>query len=308
MARHDNAWRPEVSPVWGRASAEIVRHLDDDDLLHHLTAALHALVAFESAIYFVNRRDLPPLHLYDTLRSARAKKGVINYIRSTYLLNPFYNAFLNGISGGVYRIGELAPDAYFESAHFRHLKFRVNELEEIGYLTQDWPAGRAEVVLAMELPCGEMGELSLLRPFSKGGFSDGDLRALGAVAPFVTAVFARYWRRERPRFTQQAAQKRSAAPAGLREATLTPREREIAYLILQGHSTPSISLQLRISATTVKTHRKNLYFKLGIASHYQLFAMFMNSIGNPDGAALRLPPGSRAPSSFGRMAPSDGGE
>ncbi len=48
-------------------------------------------------------------------------------------------------------------------------------------------------------------------------------------------------------------------------ALLSRREREIAQLLLRGHSSLSIAAQLGISGTTVKTHRKNLYGKLGIA-------------------------------------------
>ena len=299
MARRKVVRRSYVSPAWGRASAEVVQRLDDDDLLHHLTAAVRTLVAFESAIWFINRRNLPPLHIYDTIKSAQDKKGITNYIRSTYLLNPFYNAFLRGIRGGVYRIATVAPDAYFKRAHFRHLKFQVNELEEIGYLTQDWPPGRAEIIVAMEFPHGEMGELSMLQPVNKGGFAEADLRALESIQPFLAAAYARYWRRVRPKFVDPSAPERPSEPA---EKALTPREREIAYLILHGHSTPSISLHLRISETTVKTHRKNLYAKLGIASQYELFTMFMKSIRNPDGTPLRLPFDARASSSFGRMA------
>jgi DNA-binding CsgD family transcriptional regulator len=306
MARRVVRRPSPVVPEWGRASAEVIHHLDEDDLPYYLTAALRSLVAFEAAVYFINRRNLPPLHIYDTLNSARAKKGVINYIRSTYLLNPFYNAFLLGIRGGVYRIGEVAPDAYFKSAHFKHLKFRVAELEEIGYLTQDWPPGRAEVVLAMELPGGEMGELSLLQPVSRGGFADDDLRALESVAPFVTAAFARYWRRLRPTVATNADLLQKGASSRLGAQTLSAREREIAYLILKGHSTPSISLQLNISGTTVKSHRKNLYAKLGIASHYELFAMFLKSLRSSPENSPRASVGPLDPSSFGRMGV-DGG-
>src|SRR5262245_25301783 len=131
MARREIARRYGVPPAWGRASAEVVRRLDDDDVLHQLTVALRTLVSFEAAIYFLNRRNLPPLHLYDTVKSAGAKRGIANYIGSTYLLNPFYNAFLRGIRSGVYRIGEVTPEALFKNAHFRHLKFGVNESEEI---------------------------------------------------------------------------------------------------------------------------------------------------------------------------------
>lgn len=297
-----------LSPAWGAASAAVVDHIDDDDLPLHLANAVRSLVAFEAGIFFVNRRNQPPLHIYDTLRSARAKRGVINYIRSTYLLNPFYNAFLRGIRGGVYRINEVAPDAYFRSQHFKHLKFQVSEVEEIGYLTKDWPPGRAEVVVAMELPQGEMGELSLLQPVSKGGFAEEDLRVLRSIAPFLRACFARYWRRVRPAIVKEAGPAQASAPARLGGQALSAREREVAYLILKGHSTPSISLQLNISGTTVKTHRKNLYAKLGIASHYELFATFLKSLDLGPQDPLRRSFGPVDPSSFGRMGLLDGSE
>ncbi|MCC6471840.1 MAG: helix-turn-helix transcriptional regulator [Alphaproteobacteria bacterium] len=290
-----------MAPAWGEASAAVIDHIDADDLPLHLATAVRSIVAFEAGIFFVNRRNQPPLHIYDTLKSARAKRGVINYIRSTYLLNPFYNAFLLGIRGGVYRINEVAPDAYFRSQHFKHLKFQVSEVEEIGYLTKDWPPGRAEVVVAMELPHGEMGELSLLQPVSKGGFSQDDLRVLGSIAPFLRACFARYWRRVRPTMVKEAGTRPSRAPAKLGGQALSAREREVAYLILKGHSTPSISLHLNISGTTVKTHRKNLYAKLGIASHYELFAMFVKSLDIGPADPLHRSFGPIDPSSFGRM-------
>jgi len=297
-----------VAPEWGEASAAVVDHIDADDLPLRLATAVRSLVAFEAGIFSVNRRNQPPLHIYDTLKSARAKRGVINYIRSTYLLNPFYNAFLLGIRGGVYRINEVAPDAYFRSQHFKHLKFQVSEVEEIGYLTKDWPPGRAEVVVAMELPHGEMGELSLLQPVSKGGFSQDDLRVLGCVAPFLRACFARYWRRVRPTVVKEAGVATSPPPGKLGGHALSVREREVAYLILKGHSTPSISLHLNISATTVKTHRKNLYAKLGIASHYELFAMFLKSLDVTAPDPLHRSFGPIDPSSFGRMGLSGSAE
>lgn len=293
------ARRPALAAsAWALAAAQVVDHLDDKDVLRHLAAALGNLVTFEAAIFLVNRRNNPPLHIYDTMKSARAKKGVINYIRSTYLLNPFYNAYLRGIGGGIYRIGEVAPDAYFRSEHFKHLKFRVSALEEIGYLTKDWPPGRAEVIVAMELPYGEMAEISLIQPMHRGGFSDGDLLVLGNAAPFLAAVFRRYWRSARASFLEHAEAAPAKPPRRLGGRALSDREREVAYLILKGHSTPSISLRLDISTTTVKTHRKNLYAKLGIASHYELFAMFLESMDN---SSIEEAGPLASSSSFGRM-------
>jgi DNA-binding CsgD family transcriptional regulator len=49
---------------------------------------------------------------------------------------------------------------------------------------------------------------------------------------------------------------------------------------LRCNSTTSIGLRLGISTTTVKTHRKNLYSKLGIASQFEFFSLFLDSLSN----------------------------
>ena len=274
---HDYNHLP-VSPAWGEASGLVVEHLEGDDLPSYLVAALQTLVPFEFAICFVYRGRGGPLHFYDTLRDARARQGLMNYLSDTYVLNPVYNAYRHGLSGGVYRIGELAPDAWFESEHGRNLKARASAREEIGYLTEDWPPGREEVVLIIELDHGEMGEISLSRPVESGGFHSNHLLALKSVLPFVTAVFRRHWRRVRPSAPAPANTSSDEAFDRLGGHLLSPREREVAQLILRGHSTTSVGLHLGISPTTVKTHRKHLYDKLGIGSQYELFALFLSSL------------------------------
>ena len=57
--------------------------------------------------------------------------------------------------------------------------------------------------------------------------------------------------------------------------SLSPRQAEIALLILRGHSSVSIGLRLGISAQTVKVFRKQLYRKCGISSQAELFSLLM---------------------------------
>ena len=57
---------------------------------------------------------------------------------------------------------------------------------------------------------------------------------------------------------------------------LTEREREIAHLLLRGHSVKSSARVLEISPETVRMHRKNLYTKLEISSQAELFALFID--------------------------------
>lgn len=56
---------------------------------------------------------------------------------------------------------------------------------------------------------------------------------------------------------------------------LTEREREVAHMVLRGHSVKSTASQLSISPETVRMHRKNLYLKLNVGSQAELFALFI---------------------------------
>ncbi|MNG41601.1 Transcriptional regulatory protein UhpA [compost metagenome] len=58
-------------------------------------------------------------------------------------------------------------------------------------------------------------------------------------------------------------------------ARLTGRESETAQLILQGFSSKAIAQRLAISPETVKVHRRNLYQKLNVSGHAELFALLL---------------------------------
>ena len=45
---------------------------------------------------------------------------------------------------------------------------------------------------------------------------------------------------------------------------ITPREREVLYLIAHEHSTKEIASKLFIGTETVNSHRKNIMIKLGV--------------------------------------------
>jgi DNA-binding CsgD family transcriptional regulator len=53
---------------------------------------------------------------------------------------------------------------------------------------------------------------------------------------------------------------------------LTPREREVARLLIRGESNDEIAQALWISRYTVKDHVKAVYTKLGVASRAELSA------------------------------------
>jgi DNA-binding CsgD family transcriptional regulator len=281
VRRESGSRAPPIDEVgfvaWSAASANVVRDLDRPRLPRSLVSALATLVEFRYALCLVYRRQGSPVHVCDTFPAGRAKHGLLNYVTDTYTLHPVYNAYLRGLSTGAYRMRDLAPDAYFRSEHRKGFKIRLTDAEEIGYITQDWPQGMEEVLIAMELPGQCLGEISLLKPARCGGFSDTELERLQAVAGFVEAAFRWFWKQHCGASAPRAVQPPDVEEvmARLGAGVLSPREQEVAILILRGHSTVSISLQLGISVTTVKTHRKNLYATLGIATQFELFSLFI---------------------------------
>jgi DNA-binding CsgD family transcriptional regulator len=56
---------------------------------------------------------------------------------------------------------------------------------------------------------------------------------------------------------------------------LTPRERQIAELICQGHRNGKIASVLRIKPGTVKTHTRNIYRKVHVKSKIGMLLQFV---------------------------------
>jgi DNA-binding CsgD family transcriptional regulator len=264
---------------WNRELGALVLDMESVDLPARLVRALTCLVPFELAAVFVYRGRSRPLNLYDNFELVDAKKGIAAYVENTYVLNPFYQARLKGLSDGVYRIRDLAPDAFFESEYYKSYRVLPRHSEEIGYITEDWPEGLEEIDIAIGLQADAVCEISLYRSLRGRGFADAELARLSQIVPVIGALLGRYW-------AWSGTSKLQASPpdnrierifAGFGADILTEREREVIQLILRGHSSESIGFNLGISLGTVKTHRKNAYAKLGISSQSELLSLFLRS-------------------------------
>ncbi len=68
----------------------------------------------------------------------------------------------------------------------------------------------------------------------------------------------------------------SGEPGGLTVAgsqLLTPREAEILPMLQQGNSNAQIAQMLQVGVETIRTHARNIYRKLGVASRRELAAL-----------------------------------
>jgi DNA-binding NarL/FixJ family response regulator len=75
---------------------------------------------------------------------------------------------------------------------------------------------------------------------------------------------------------------------------LTRREAEVLPLLQQGHSNAQIALALHVGVETVRTHARNIYRKLGVASRRELTAL---QRGEPEPALRAHSPLRRASAS-----------
>jgi DNA-binding CsgD family transcriptional regulator len=78
----------------------------------------------------------------------------------------------------------------------------------------------------------------------------------------------------------EAAHPSRTAPLVLRSLGLTPREAEVAQLVLRGASTKTIGAELYLSAYTVKDHLKSIFDKAGVRSRRDLVAQILTGRGS----------------------------
>ncbi len=264
---------------WLDVAGDLVSRIGCDDFLARFSAAMAQILAFEFLIVFLYRPDAAPALLHDSICVARHRKGLKNYLRNTYVLNPFYQAVRKNPEPGIYFMKDFMPDEY--SLESRHQEFPVSldSFEEIGFLTNDWPSGMQELLIVMPLNESALIEVSLSKKEAGGGFSEYEAETLKTLFPILYALFRKHWEYAAHRLAPELEEpllERLFHQFG--QGVLSEREREVVRMILLGHSSTSIALNLDVALPTVKSHRRNAYAKLGISSQAELFTRYMDSV------------------------------
>src|SRR5882757_9936393 len=98
-------------------TAELIADVDDASLVGRLVVALGELTPIDCSMVLAFRRDARPLLLFDDTKRAWRENEVSEYLSAAYLLDPFYIAAIEGIAAGVYRLRDLAPEGFRDSAY-----------------------------------------------------------------------------------------------------------------------------------------------------------------------------------------------
>ena len=246
-----------------------------------LATALRNLAqpGFEAALWHLFRRLAAPDNLVVLAYRATGMPQVLylqsdhpqvfahmdaTYLAGAYLLDPFYDMHLNKVAAGAYRMRDIAPDAFARSRYFIEYYEQTTLVDEITFVA--YPAAGVSLNLCIGRDAT-----------SAQVFTPREVEACHRIAPVICALAEAHW----------AGLTATAAPAGdlataltraLRQShgvALSPRQSQVALLILRGHSTVSIALRLGVAGQTVKVFRKQLYARCGISSQAELFALML---------------------------------
>ena len=94
-------------------------------------------------------------------------------------------------------------------------------------------------------------------------------------AQFILRNINQYYRHKFAHFDEQFVVKLLAnpqVPELLKISPLTQREWQVLGLIYSGYSNEQISDELQVATTTIKTHIRNLYQKIGVANRNEAIA------------------------------------
>lgn len=245
--------------------AEAIARIGRDRFEAALWDLFNALIQPDNLIILAYRDSGPPLVLYlhETAPRVFAKLDS-TYLAGAYRLDPFFELHLQRAPEGAYRIRDIAPDAFHRSRYYVEYFEQTTLVDEVTFVVSPAQGVTVNLCLGRDATSGR-------------AFSAAEMEVCQRLAPVISALARANW--------QGLARGAGAAEdtAGVLKAAarqehgiaLSPRQAEVAVMILRGHSTMSIGLRLGLSPQTVKVFRKQLYARCGVSSQAELFALML---------------------------------
>jgi DNA-binding CsgD family transcriptional regulator len=267
------------------ALAKAVRTLGGAGFEGALSGFLRRGIDCNNVVVIAYRRAGQPEVLYEQADDPVVFRNLRRvYVAGAYLLDPFHDLHLNRIAPGAYRLLDIAPDQFQRSQYYLDYYRQTTLIDELTFVSYPDADTTLNICLGRDA--------SMPRPFGL------QARAVAArIAPVVAALADRHWQAYRanpvsapaaaaqPGETRGAGEAREAGealPERLRRVLgeshairLSPRQAQVALLILQGHSSVSIGLRLGVSPQTVKVFRRQIYARCAISSQAELFALLL---------------------------------
>ncbi len=251
-------------------AGQLIDAVGRPDFPRALREAIDALAPIDSFIVLAYHPRRTPVILHDGLRPEERQVFDEHYLSGAYLLSPFYQACMSGTEPGFHLVPEIAPDGFTDSEFCKVYYAPSGIVDEGGYTLPHGPGGAILV--------------SIGRVMIENAFTAEEAARLRDFLPVLAAAARRHWPPGTPpSHVEDIAQPTirehlQAAFESFGTSLLTGRERDVALLMLRGHSSKSAARRLDISPDTERVHRRNIYEKLAISSQAELCSLFFDAL------------------------------
>lgn len=245
--------------------AQVIRRLRGPGFEGALQEWFRRCVAPDNLIILAYRDAGPPQVLFRQSDQPQVFSQLDStYLAGAYLLDPYHDLHMSRVPTGAYRLRDVAPDAFHRSRYFREYYQQTTLVDEITFVLYPVTDLSLNICLGRDATSGQP-------------FTAREVETCQRLAPVVTALAEAHWQdlRAESVAADDVTGQLVRGLAEVRDIRLSPRQAEVALLILRGHSTVSIGLRLGVSAQTVKVFRKQLYARCGISSQAELFALLL---------------------------------
>jgi DNA-binding CsgD family transcriptional regulator len=248
--------------------AEVIRRIGASGFESALAGFFRRAIGSDSTLILAFRdSDTPTMLFRQSDRAAVFAALQDVYLAGAYLLDPFHALHLARAPAGLYRLADIAPDAFQRSRYVQEYYRQTTLVDELTFVAYPRAGVSININLGRDVVTAR-------------GFSAREMEFCQRMAPILSALVEAHWA-DLALATPGSSIKSQPVTAqlilalGQNGVTLSPRQAEVALLILQGHSTPSIGLRMGVSPQTVKVFRKQLYSRCGITSQAELFALLL---------------------------------
>ena len=251
-----------------RALANTIKALGTEGFSGEFSKFLRTLSDFDNLIIIVYCGEQNPRVLYRECTDPIVYLPMDEeYLTSAYLLDPFYLEHLKGENSGIKRLLDIAPDQFKRSTYYNIYYEQTTLVDEIAIFAGIGEQTTITACIGKDRSSGV-------------AFSQKNRKALNSFEAVLSSLIEKQWKNYLPE--TESLNNKGPLSERLREILfheyeikLSPRQAQVAILILRGHSSISIGLNLEISPETVKVFRRQLYTKCHISSQAELFSKLM---------------------------------
>ena len=246
--------------------ADLIRRMGKPDFEGLLWAFLHAVAQPDNLVILAFQDAGAPLVLYRRADHPQVFTQLDHvYLSGAFRLDPFFDLHSQRVTTGAYRLRDVAPDAFHRSRYFIEYYDQTTLVDEVTFIASPARGVSLNICIGRDASSGR-------------AFTAREVESCQRIAPVITALAEAHWSGIGQANTKQAADPAELLSQTARSARgihLSPRQAQVALLILQGHSTMSISLRLGVSVQTVKVFRKQLYARCNVSSQAELFSLML---------------------------------